>query len=161
MVCVQPIASMATCNGSAIFLEGLVRCKHAGWLVSDTFPDYAMSGSTTLWLGCPALLARLSRASVDIVVAESLDWNSRHQEHVASFYQWVRFTGARIIAVFNGRVGVRSTRIGRRSPREAVCARCDTVVITSSAMQTEPEVKLVILAGTLWPVGCKTNPDTE
>ena len=55
-----------------------------------------------LWPSCPALLARLNRASVDIVVAESLDWNSRDKEHVASFYQWVRFTGARIIALFDG-----------------------------------------------------------
>ena len=153
---------MATCNGNAIVLEGLVRCKRAGWLVSDTFPDYAMSGSTMLWPGCPALLARLSRASVDIVVAESLNWNSRHQERVASFYQWVRFTGARIIAVFNGEVGVRSTRTGRPSSRGAACASIDTVVIISSAIQTEPEVKLVgNLAGKLRPVECETNPDTE
>ena len=63
------------------------RAEREGWNIVEAFADHAISGSTMLRPGYQALLARLRKGDIDIVLAESLDRISRDMEHIASFFK--------------------------------------------------------------------------
>lgn len=80
------------------------RAEREGWTIAEVFTDHAISGATTQRPGYLALLASLTKARIDIVMAESLDRFSRDQEHIAGFYKQARFAGVRIITLSEGEV---------------------------------------------------------
>ncbi len=80
------------------------RAEREGWVITESFTDYAVSGSTTLRPGYQALMAAMRSGSVDVVLAESLDRLSRDQEHVAGFHKAAQFAGVRIITLSEGEI---------------------------------------------------------
>jgi site-specific DNA recombinase len=80
------------------------RAEREGWVIAETFTDYAVSGSTTLRPGYQALMSAMRSGSVDVVLAESLDRLSRDQEHVAGFHKAAQFAGVRIITLSEGEI---------------------------------------------------------
>ena len=80
------------------------RAEREGWNIVEAFADHAISGSTMLRPGYQALLARLRKGDIDIVLAESLDRISRDMEHIASFFKVASFAGARIITLSEGEI---------------------------------------------------------
>lgn len=80
------------------------RAEREGWLIAETFTDFAVSGSTTLRPGYQALMPAMRAGSVDVVLAESLDRLSRDQEHVAGFHKAAQFAGVRVITLSEGEV---------------------------------------------------------
>ncbi len=75
------------------------RAVREGWLIIDTYADHAISGSTMQRPGYQALMARLHRGGIDIVLTESWDRISRDPEHTAGFFKRATFAGARIITL--------------------------------------------------------------
>ncbi|WPB87657.1 recombinase family protein [Sediminicoccus rosea] len=80
------------------------RAEREGWVIAETFTDYAVSGSTTLRPGYQALMSAMRSSAVDVVLAESLDRLSRDQEHVAGFHKAAQFAGVRIITLSEGEI---------------------------------------------------------
>jgi len=80
------------------------RAEREGWVIAETFTDYALSGSTTLRPGYQALLTAMRSGKVDLVLSESLDRLSRDQEHVAGFHKAAQFAGVRIVTLSEGEI---------------------------------------------------------
>lgn len=80
------------------------RAEREGWLISGTFTDFALSGSTTLRPGYQALLTAMRSGQIDVVLSESLDRLSRDQEHVAAFHKAAQFAGVRIVTLSEGEI---------------------------------------------------------
>ena len=80
------------------------RAERDGWVITETFTDFALSGSTTLRPGYQALISAMKSGQVDVVLAESLDRLSRDQEHVAGFHKAAQFAGVRIITLSEGEI---------------------------------------------------------
>ena len=80
------------------------RAEREGWLIAETFTDFALSGSTTLRPGYQSLLAAIRTGQIDLVLAESLDRLSRDQEHVAGFHKATQFAGVRIVTLSEGEI---------------------------------------------------------
>lgn len=81
------------------------RCEREGWAVVDTFADYAISGAVRERPALNAMLDRVARGEVDIVLSEALDRISRDQEDIAGIYKRIRFAGARIFTLSEGEIG--------------------------------------------------------
>jgi site-specific DNA recombinase len=80
------------------------RAEREGWVIAETFTDFALSGSTTLRPGYQSLLAAIRSGHVDMVLSESLDRLSRDQEHVAGFHKAAQFAGVRIVTLSEGEI---------------------------------------------------------
>lgn len=80
------------------------RADREGWVITETFTDYAISGSTTLRPEYQALMSAMRSGQIDVVLAESLDRLSRDQEHVAGFHKAAQFAGVRIITLSEGEI---------------------------------------------------------
>jgi DNA invertase Pin-like site-specific DNA recombinase len=81
-----------------------VRAEREGWVIAETFADYAISGSTTLRPGYQALMSAMRTGQIDLVLSESLDRLSRDQEHVAGFHKAAQFAGVRILTLSEGEI---------------------------------------------------------
>lgn len=81
-----------------------VRAEREGWVIAETFADYAISGSTTLRPGYQALMSAMRTGQIDLVLSESLDRLSRDQEHVAGFHKAAQFAGTRILTLSEGEI---------------------------------------------------------
>lgn len=81
------------------------RADREGWIVVDTFADYAISGAVRDRPALNAMLDRVARGEVDIVLSEALDRISRDQEDIAGIYKRIRFAGARIFTLSEGEIG--------------------------------------------------------
>jgi site-specific DNA recombinase len=80
------------------------RIAREGWVETEVFTDYAISGSNARRPGFLALQAAVRAGSIDIVVAEALDRLSRDQEHIAGFFKELTFANVRIVTVSEGDV---------------------------------------------------------
>ncbi|MBK4217885.1 recombinase family protein [Paracoccus caeni] len=79
-------------------------CDDNGWLVTETFQDRAVSGSSDLRADFQRLRQSASKGQFDIVVAEALDRFSRDQEHIAGFHKQMSFQGIRIVTKTEGEI---------------------------------------------------------
>ena len=80
------------------------RAEREGWMVEETFTDYALSGATLLRPGYQALLTALRSGKINVLIAESLDRFSRDLEHIAALYKQCNFHQVRMHTVGEGDV---------------------------------------------------------
>ena len=78
------------------------RIEREGWIETEVFTDYAISGATAQRPGFKALLDTARTGHADVVVAEALDRISRDQEHIAGFYKELSFAGVQIVTLSEG-----------------------------------------------------------
>jgi DNA invertase Pin-like site-specific DNA recombinase len=78
--------------------------ERTGWIVAETYSDYAISGATTLRPGYQALLRDARTKRFEMVIAESLDRFSRDQEHIAGFYKLMTFGGISVTTLAEGAI---------------------------------------------------------
>lgn len=78
------------------------RADREGWIVSDIYTDYAVSGASTRRPGFQAMMAASEQKRFDVVLSESLDRLSRDQEHIAAFCKAMMFAAIRIVTVADG-----------------------------------------------------------
>ena len=81
--------------------ERVVREK---WTLTATYTDRGMSGASHLRPGIKNFLRARAIGEFDIVLAEALDRISRDQEHVASFFKLMSFSGIRIVTLAEGEI---------------------------------------------------------
>ena len=80
------------------------RIEREGWIETEVFTDYAVSGATAQRTGFRAILDMARTGRADVVVAEALDRISRDQEHIAGFYKELSFAGVQIITLSEGEI---------------------------------------------------------
>ena len=91
-------------------------------MVTDIYPDYAISGSHMKTRPqMQRLLADAKLHKFDVVFAESLDRLSRDQEDMAGLYKRLSFLGIRIVTVAEGEVG--ELQIGFKGTMNALFLR--------------------------------------
>ena len=78
------------------------RIEREGWIETEVFTDYAISGATTQRPGFKALMDAVHAGRADVVVSEALDRISRDQEHIAGFFKELSFAGVRIVTLSEG-----------------------------------------------------------
>ena len=80
------------------------RAKQEGWRVVAVYSDRAISGATHLRPGYQKVLEDARKHQFDILLAEALDRLSRDQEHIASLYKQLSFSGSRLVTLAEGDV---------------------------------------------------------
>ncbi|WP_408886996.1 recombinase family protein [Limobrevibacterium gyesilva] len=80
------------------------RAEREGWVVTEVYADYAISGATADRPQFQALMAAARSGRFDIVLAEALDRLSRDQEHIAGLYKQLSFAGVRLVTIADGDV---------------------------------------------------------
>lgn len=79
-------------------------CAERGWDIVEVFADEAMSGASHLRPGFQELQQAAMNGRIDVIVAESLDWLSRDQEHIAALHKRMRFLDIEIITKAEGEI---------------------------------------------------------
>ena len=95
---------------SAASIEDQVRvCRERiareGWVLLETYADYAVSGgSMRARPGLQALMAAARAGEVDLVLAEALDRLSRDQEDIAGIFKRLTHGGVRLVTLSEGEI---------------------------------------------------------
>jgi site-specific DNA recombinase len=76
-----------------------------GWLIVDTYTDFAVSGASRFRPKYQALLSDVDRGVFDVIVVEALDRLGRKLADVADLHDRCTFVGVRLHAVNVGEIG--------------------------------------------------------
>src|SRR6476469_141806 len=82
------------------------RADREGWIVTDCYTDYAISGTDMRRNGLQSLLRDARKTKFNIVLAEALDRLSRDQADTASIFKRLKFADIDIVTLSEGRVGI-------------------------------------------------------